>query len=78
MIRRGQREVDFIAVTHSFSEMPRRFFPFTSDIFLFQTKDNLDVRRGVLQNYEDMKRIQAYVNQKARTNKHFFTHIKYE
>ncbi len=78
MIRRGQREVDFIAVTHSFSEMPRRFFPFTSDIFLFQTKDNLDVRRGVVQNIDDLKQKQAYVNQQARINKHFYIHIKYE
>lgn len=78
MIRRGQREVDFIAVTHSFSEMPRRFFSFTSDIFLFQTKDNIDMRRGIVQNIDDLKRIQAEVNSKARENKHYYTHISYE
>lgn len=78
MIRRGQREVDFIAVTHSFSEMPRRFFSFTSDIFLFQTKDNIDMRRGVVQNIDELRKIQTKVNQIARTNPHFYTHIKYE
>lgn len=78
MIRRGQREVDFIAVTHSFSEMPRRFFSFTSDIFLFQTKDNIDMRRGVVQNIDDLRKIQAKVNLEARTNPHYYTHIKYE
>lgn len=78
MIRRGQREIDFIAVTHSFQEMPRRFFTFTSDIFLFQTKDNLDTRRGVIQNLEELRKIQAAVNQEARKNRHYYTHIKYE
>lgn len=78
MIRRGQREVDFIAVTHSFSEMPRRFFSFCSDIFLFQTKDNIDMRRGIVQNIDDLKRIQQEVNLAARENKHYYKHISYE
>ena len=78
MIRRGQRMVDFIAATHSFTEMPRRFFPFTSDIFLFQTKDAIDMRAGIALNVEDLKRIQAEVNAKARTNKHYYIHISYE
>lgn len=78
MIRRRQREVDFMASTHSFDEMPRRFFAFTSDIFLFQTKGNIDIRRGVIQNIDSMKAIQARVNSIARTNKHYYEHIKYE
>lgn len=78
MIRRRQREVDFIAVAHSFAEMPRRFFTFVSDIFLFQTKDNVEMRRGVAKNLEDLARIQAEVNLKARTDKHYYVHIKYE
>ena len=78
MIRRRQRMVDFIAVTHSFTEMPRRFFPFTSDIFLFQTKDQIDMRASVALNVNDLKRIQAEVNAEARTNKHYYKHISYE
>lgn len=78
MIRRRQKMVDFIAVAHSFTEMPRRFFPFTSDLFLFQTKDAIDMRKGIALNVDDLKRIQADVNAKARTNKHYYTHISYE
>ena len=78
MIRRGQREVDFIAVTHSFSEMPRRFFSFTSDIFLFQTKDNINMRKGVVRNIDELIKIQTHVNNVAKTNPHYYKHIKYE
>ena len=78
MIRRRQKMIDVIAVTHSFTEMPRRFYPFTSDLFLFQTKDSINMRKGIALNVEDLKRIQAEVNAQARTNKHYYTHISYE
>lgn len=78
MIRRRQREVDFIAVAHSFSDMPRRFFPFCSDLFLFQTKDNVEMRRGVIKNLEEMREIQARVNKIALSHPHYYEHIKYE
>ena len=78
MIRRRQREVDFIAVAHSFTEMPRRFYPFTSDLFLFQTKDSIDMRKGVALKVDKLKKLQSYVNNKARFNKHFYIHVKFE
>lgn len=78
LIRRRQREVDFIACAHSFAEMPRRFFTFASDIFLFQTKDNVDMRRGVIKDLEQMREAQARVNEMAKTNPHYFEHIKYQ
>lgn len=83
LIRRGQNEVDIFMTAHSFNQVPRQVFNYVSDIFLFRTHDNIQMRAGVINNIEALQRIQAYVNRKSREiingveNKHFFQHFHF-
>ena len=76
LIRRRQREVDVFACGHGFTQVPPVFFTFASDYILFRTVDNIDRRRDCITNFEFLKQSQAFVNHKAKTDPHFFRHIK--
>lgn len=72
LIRRRQMMIDIIAVAHGFTEVPRKFFTFSSDIVLFHTKDNIKARKDVLRDYERMFAAQQRVNQKSMQNPHYY------
>jgi len=76
MIRRRQMMIDIIAVAHGFTEVPRKFFTFSSDIILFHTKDNIKARKDVLRDYERMLQAQQRVNQKSMQNPHYYEIIE--
>lgn len=76
LIRRRQREVDIFAVGHGFTQVPPVFFTFASDYILFKTVDNIDRRKDCITNFDFLKASQHYVNEKAKTNPHFFRYIK--
>lgn len=72
LIRRRQKSIDIIAVGHGFSEVPPKFFTFASEIILFKTMDNIQRRKDVIRNFEEMKAAQSRINEKAQTNPHYF------
>lgn len=79
LIRRRQREVDVFAVGHGFTQVPPIFFTFVSDYILFKTVDNIDRRKNCINNnFDFIKQSQIYVNQQAKSDPHFFRHIKNE
>lgn len=77
LIRRRQYMIDIIVVGHGFTEIPPKFFTFASHIILFNTVDNVAARKQVLKDYEEIKQLQAKVNEKAKTNPHYFKIKKY-
>lgn len=77
LIRRRQKMVDIIAVGHGFTEVPPKFFTFASEIILFRTNDNIDKRKNVLNNFDEMKAAQARINTIATSkNPHYFEILK--
>lgn len=76
LIRRRQKMIDIIAVGHGFTEVPPKFFTFASEIILFRTIDNIEKRKNVLNNFEEMKEAQARINAKAEKNPHYFEILK--
>jgi len=77
MIRRRQKMIDIIAVGHGFTEVPPKFFTFASEIILFRTIDNIERRKNVLRNFEQMKQAQGEINAIAETkNPHFYKILK--
>lgn len=62
MIRRRQRGVDIFAVGHGFTEVPPVFFTFATDFILFLTRDNIERRKTVIRDYEQVKAKQEEVN----------------
>lgn len=74
-IRRRQKMIDLMLVTHGFTDVPPQAFTNCSDLFLFKTVDNIDRRKNELINYDEILRQQAEVNRKAETNKHYYKRI---
>lgn len=72
LIRRRQKAMDIIAVGHGFTEIPPKFFTFATEFILFRTLDNIERRKNVLRNYEAMKEAQARVNEKAKSEPHYY------
>lgn len=65
LIGSRQRGVDIIAVGHGFTQVPPAFFTFATDIILFRTRDNIDRRKDVILNFDELKEAQARINQRA-------------
>jgi len=76
LIRRRQKEIDIICVGHGFTEVPPKFFTFASEIILFNTKDNISMRKDVLKDFEKMEEAQKRVNEKALNDPYYFEIIK--
>jgi DNA helicase HerA-like ATPase len=76
LIRRRQQMIDICAVGHGFTEIPPTFFTFATHFAVFRTIDNIERRKDVISNFEEMKEAQARVNQKAQTDAHYFEIIK--
>lgn len=73
LIRRRQREVDVFAVGHGFTQVPPVFYTFATSYILFKTVDNIDRRRNCINsNFDFIKQSQQYVNERAKTEPHFF------
>jgi Cdc6-like AAA superfamily ATPase len=75
IIRRRQNNVDIVAVGHGFSEIPKKFFTFSTNTVLFKTIDNIVKRKNVIGNYEELKAAQIRVNAQTITNPHYFEKI---
>lgn len=78
LIRRRQRMVDVFCVGHGFNEVPPVFFTFASDLFLFQTKDNIDRRRNCINNFDEVKALKQKIDKEALTNPHTYQHYKFQ
>ena len=76
LIRRRQQMIDIIAVGHGFTEVPPKMFTFATHFALFKTIDNIERRKNVIQNFEEMKEAQKWVNEKAIRDPHYFEIIK--
>ena len=76
LIRRRQQMIDIVAVGHGFSEVPPKMFTFSTHIVLFNTLDNIQGRKNVIRNFEEMKAAQTRINAKALDNAHYFEIIK--
>ena len=89
LIASRQRSVDIVAVGHGFTEVPPKFFTFSTKIILFKTRDNIKMRKPVLLNFEEMQETQLRINQRAddtskawtasgkiADNKHYYEIIK--
>lgn len=74
-IRRRQKMIDLMLVTHGFTDVPPQAFTNCSDLFLFKTVDNIDRRKNELINYDEILKHQAEVNRQAETNKHYYKRI---
>ena len=72
LIRCRQKMIDMVAVGHAFSELPPKLFIFTTQFTLFRTIGNIKKRRKVIQNFEELKAAQLRINEKARTQPHYF------
>lgn len=77
-IRRRHRMIDVVLVGHGFTDVPPKAFTNATDIWLFQTKDNIEERKRALRNFQEMVKAQERVNEKAKTNKHYKELIKFE
>jgi molybdopterin-guanine dinucleotide biosynthesis protein len=76
LIRRRQMMIDIVAVAHGFTEVPRKFFTFSSHIVLFHTKDNIKARKDVLRNFDKMQHEQIQVNVESLKNPHYYKIIR--
>ena len=76
LISRRQHMIDIVAVGHGFTEIPPKFFTFSTHYALFKTIDNIIVRKNVIQNFEELKAAQLRINQKAIQDPHYFEVIK--
>ncbi len=76
LIRRRQKMLDIVAVGHGFTEIPPKFFTFATDLILFRTIDNIDRRKNVLNNFDEMKVAQGRINQKAAQDPHYYEVLK--
>lgn len=76
LIRRRQQMCDIIAVGHGFTEVPPKFFTFATHYILFKTIDSIDRRKNVIGNFDEMKEAQRRVNEKAKTDPHYYEIIK--
>ena len=76
LIRRRQQMIDIIAVGHGFTEVPPKMFTFATHFGMFKTIDNIDRRKNVISNFEEMKEAQKRINEKAKEDPHYFEIIK--
>lgn len=74
-IRRRQKMIDLMLITHGFTDVPPQAFTNCSDLFLFRTVDNIERRKDELINLDEMIAAQARVNRKAEKNKFYFERI---
>jgi len=72
LIRLRHHGVDTIAVAHGISDVPVKFFIFHTEIFLFQTSDNLYKDKNRVINHEILIRHQTEVNEIAKTKKYYY------
>jgi Cdc6-like AAA superfamily ATPase len=72
LISRRQHMIDIIAVGHGFTEVPPKMFTFATHFALFKTIDNIQSRKNVIQNFEQLKEAQLRINQKATENPHYY------
>lgn len=72
LIRRRQKMLDIMVVGHGFTEIPPKFFTFATTFILFKTIDNIARRRDCIQNFDVMAAAQQRVNQRAKTNPHYY------
>ncbi len=77
LIRRRQNQRDIIVAAHGFSEVPPKFFTFCTELILFNTQDNINIRKDVLRNFDNVRQLQTHVNHKALTNPHYSKVYKY-
>jgi len=76
-LRPRQRMLDIIYIVHGFREVPPAFLTYTSTFFLFETKDNIEMRKKDLNaSFEILKQHQIEINEKAKENKHYYRIIK--
>jgi hypothetical protein len=75
--RKRQKMVDYFAVGHGFNEVPPMFFTFATDLFLFNTTDNVVRRRNCLKDYDGALAAQQRITAKCAKNPHYFEHIKF-
>jgi hypothetical protein len=71
LISRRQHMIDIVAVGHGFTEVPPKMFTFATHYTLFKTLDNIDRRKNVIQNFEEMKAAQLRINKIAATDPHY-------
>ena len=76
MIRRRQQELDVMVIGHGFSEVPPKFFTFATHYILFRTEDNINIRREVIRCFDKMRRLQWFVNRKAKEYPHYYLEVK--
>lgn len=76
LIRRRQQMIDIIAVGHGFTEVPPKFFTFATHYALFKTIDNIDRRKNVMSDFDNLKACRNRVNEIAKTKPHHFEIIK--
>ena len=76
LIRRRQQMIDIIVCGHGFTEVPPKFFTFATHFVLFKTTDNIDRRKNVIQNFDQMKQAQQRVNRMAEKEPHYYEIIK--
>lgn len=72
-IRRRQKMIDLMLVTHGFTDVPPQAFTNCSDLFLFRTVDNIIRRKDELINYDAILDHQARVNSRALDTKKAWT-----
>lgn len=76
-IRRRQNKVDIIVAAHGFTDVPPKFFTYCTEIVLFLTLDNINSRKDVIRNFDELKKIQTFVNEQAKEDIHFCYSFKY-
>ncbi len=76
LIRRRQKMLDVAVVGHGFTQIPPAFFTFATHYVLFKTIDNIERRKNVIQNFDEMKAAQLRINEKSATDAHYNEIIK--
>ena len=71
-----QKDVDFACCGHGFTTIPPVFYTFATEFFIFATTDNPKKRKDDVMNYDEVEKTVNRVNQKAKSNKHYYEIIK--
>lgn len=77
LIRRRQKQIDILAVAHGFTEIPPKFFTFSTEIIIFKTTDNVIKRRNDIKRFDEVQKMSSFVNQRSYHEPHFYTILKY-
>ncbi|GET20474.1 ATP-binding protein [Prolixibacter denitrificans] len=75
-IRRRQKMTDIIMVGHGFTDVPPQAFTNASEFILFKTKDNVNRRKNVILNFDEIAEAQQRVNKESDSNIHHYEIIK--